>query len=227
MRLAPRRLSAKRSSRPLLGMIRNCVNSIRPLRDSREGFVFSSCTAAGVGHDLPAEKLARQGPTGDARALSSTALFAKGSPSMTCCLQPAASDVLPTQVDVRSRLTRQLKLNIPAPRLRDGHGDRGAHGDRHGADRRARRHPSQSLAAGAGRSGAPGEEVRVRDGGEPDHHLPRRDARRRLRADEAARHFGSARRRARPREARRASSSASSPTAMCASPRTRASPSPS
>ena len=28
-------------------------------------------------------------------------------------LQPAASDVLPTQVDVRARLTRQLRLNIP------------------------------------------------------------------------------------------------------------------
>jgi IMP dehydrogenase len=28
-------------------------------------------------------------------------------------LEPAASDVLPTDVDVRSRLTRQLKLNIP------------------------------------------------------------------------------------------------------------------
>ena len=27
-------------------------------------------------------------------------------------LEPAASDVLPTDVDVRSRLTRQIKLNI-------------------------------------------------------------------------------------------------------------------
>ena len=32
----------------------------------------------------------------------------------------------------------------------------------------------------------------IRDGGEPDHHLSRRDACRRLCADEAARHFGSA-----------------------------------
>src|SRR5271169_4308844 len=28
-------------------------------------------------------------------------------------IQPAASDILPTQVDVRTHLTRDLKLNIP------------------------------------------------------------------------------------------------------------------
>ena len=58
-------------------------------------------------------------------------------------------------------------------RLRHGHGDRGQDGDRHGAGRRHRRHPPQSRAARAGRAGAPGQEVRIRHGGEPAHHPSR------------------------------------------------------
>ena len=58
----------------------------------------------------------------------------------------------------------------PDHRLGHGHRHRGQDGDRHGAGRRHRRHPPQSRAGGAGRAGAPGQEVRIRHGGEPGHH---------------------------------------------------------
>ena len=77
----------------------------------------------------------------------------------------------------------------PDRRLGDGHGDRSRHGDRHGAGRRHRRHSPQFRAGRAGRAGPPGEEIRIRHGGEPAHHPSRGDARRRARTDEAAQHL--------------------------------------
>ena len=89
----------------------------------------------------------------------------------------------------------------PDHRLGHGHGDRSQDGDRHGAGRRHRRHPPQSRAGAAGRAGAPGQEVRIRHGGEPAHHPPDGHARRRARADEGQphlRHSGGRGRRQRP-----------------------------
>ena len=77
----------------------------------------------------------------------------------------------------------------PDHRLRDGHGDRIPDGDRHGAGRRHRRHPSQLRAGPAGRPGAAGQEIRVRHGGQSAHHPSRRDARRRAGADEGEQHL--------------------------------------
>ena len=101
----------------------------------------------------------------------------------------------------------QRLAQYPDHRLRHGHRDRSPHGDRHGAGRRHRRHSPQSRARYAGRAGAPGEEIRIRHGGEPRHHPAGRDARRRAGADAGASHFrhsGGRGRRQRPRrQARR------------------------
>ena len=79
----------------------------------------------------------------------------------------------------------------PDRRLRDGHCD-------HPPWRSPWRRPAASASSTAISSptrrprGPPGEEVRVRHGGEPAHHPSRRIARRRSRADEAAQHLGRA-----------------------------------
>ena len=90
-------------------------------------------------------------------------------------------------------------------RIRHGHRHRSPHGDRHGAGRRHRRHPPQLRYRRAGGAGAPGEEIRIRHGGEPAHHRARREARRCAEPDEGARHLrhsGGGRRR--QRQARQA-----------------------
>ena len=94
-------------------------------------------------------------------------------------LQPGHSEVMPGETDVRTRIAGDIELNIADPVGGDGHGHRIAAGHRHGAGRRHRRHPPQFLAGRAGRAGAPGQEVRIRHGGQPGHHRPGRDAGRR------------------------------------------------
>ena len=117
-------------------------------------------------------------------------------------LKPGLSEVLPSEVDIRSRITRDIPLNIPIVASAMDTVTEAEHGDRHGAVRRHRRDPPQSRARGAGRAGAPREAVRVRHGGEPAHHRPERQAGRCARADEGARHLrhsGGGGRRQRPR----------------------------
>ena len=74
-------------------------------------------------------------------------------------LKPGLSDILPSEADIRSHVTRAIPLNIPDHRLRDGHRHRSAHGDRHGAGRRHRRDPPQFRRRRPGRPGAAGQEV--------------------------------------------------------------------
>ena len=91
-------------------------------------------------------------------------------------LRPGRSEVLPADADICHPADR---IDQPQPadhRLRHGHGDRGPDGHRHGAGRRHRRHPPQPRAGRAGRAGPAGEALRVRHGGEPDHHPARGDA---------------------------------------------------
>ena len=100
-------------------------------------------------------------------------------------LQPGHSEVMPGEVDIRTRLTRDITLNIPIissamdtvteARLAIAMAQAGGIGVIH-RNLDARR---------AGRGGAQGQEVRERHGGQPGHHRPRRDARRRAGADEA------------------------------------------
>ena len=52
-------------------------------------------------------------------------------------LLPAESEVLPREVDLSTRLTRNMRLNIPLLSAGHGHGHRGAHRHRHGARGRA------------------------------------------------------------------------------------------
>ena len=122
-------------------------------------------------------------------------------------LKPGLSEILPSEADVRSRLTRAVPLQYSRHRLRHGHGHRSAHGDRHGAGRRHRRHPSQLRYRRAGGAGPPGQEIRIRHGGEPAHHRARREARRCADTDEGPRHLrhpgGDRRRRRQARQARR------------------------
>ena len=112
----------------------------------------------------------------------------------------------------------------PGHLLGHGHRDREPARHRHGAGRRHRRHPPQHDAGGAGRAGGGGQALRRRHGGQPRHHPSRRHARRRAAPDGRAPHLRHSRGGA---PARRASSSASSPTATCASPPTRGRRSPS
>ena len=142
-------------------------------------------------------------------------------------LKPGLSDVLPSEVDIRTRITRAIALNIPIIASAMDTVTEAQDGDRHGAGRRHRRHPPQSRAGRAGRAGAAGQEVRIRHGGESAHHPARRDARRRARADEGATASPAFRWSRAAATARPASWSASSPTATCASPPIRARRSPS
>ena len=95
---------------------------------------------------------------------------------------------------------------------RDGHGHRGAARDRARARRRHRDRPPQPLDRRPGGRGREGQALRVRDDRRAGHAAARRPRRRRARADGALPHL----RRADHRR-RRPASSASSPTATCAS----------
>ena len=89
----------------------------------------------------------RPGAAELAMAVNPTAVAsARRSPSTTCCCSRACRDVLPSEVDIRTRITRDDPPQHPDHRLGDGHRDRGHDGDRHGAGRRHRRHPPQSRA---------------------------------------------------------------------------------
>ena len=122
-------------------------------------------------------------------------------------LKPGLSDVLPSDVDIRSRITRNVSLNIPIiasamdtvteANMAIAMAQAGGIGVIH-------RNLEPDIAGGAG---APGEEIRIRHGGEPRHHPAGRHARRRAGADAGASHFrhsGGRGRRQRPRrQARR------------------------
>ena len=94
-------------------------------------------------------------------------------------IKPGLSDVLPSEVDIRTRITRSIALNIPIIAS--------------AMDTVTEAHMAIAMAqaggigvihrnlepGGAGRAGAPGQEIRIRHGGEPGDHPARRDARRR------------------------------------------------
>ncbi len=76
-----------------------------------------------IAHHL-AEKFARTGLTFD-----------------DVLIEPRFSTVVPTAVEVGTRLTQPHLDEHPDPQLADGHGDRERDGDRPGARGRARRDP--------------------------------------------------------------------------------------
>ena len=87
-------------------------------------------------------------------------------------LRPGRSEVLPSDVDVSTRLTRTIRLNMPIiasamdtvteARMAIAMAQNGGLG----------RDPPQSGAGCAGRAGPPREALRVGHGDEPDHHPP-------------------------------------------------------
>ena len=62
-------------------------------------------------------------------------------------LRPGRSEVLPADADVRTRLTRSVALNLPIIASAMDTVTEAAHGHRHGAERRPRRHSPQPRAA--------------------------------------------------------------------------------
>ena len=86
-------------------------------------------------------------------------------------LVPQHSTVLPTQVDVSTKLTRNIRLNVPLLERGDGHRHRVATGDRHGATGRVGRHPQEPVDRGAGRRGGSSQAIGKRDDRESDHAL--------------------------------------------------------
>ena len=104
-------------------------------------------------------------------------------------LRPGLSDVLPSEVDIRSRITRDIRLNIPIiasamdtvteANMAIAMAQAGGIGVIH-------RNLEPET---AGRAGAPREALRVRHGGEPAHHRPVGQARRGARPDETERHL--------------------------------------
>jgi IMP dehydrogenase/GMP reductase len=133
-------------------------------------------------------------------------------------LEPGPSETMPADADVSTRLTRDIRLNIPlASSAMD-------------TVTEARMAIAMAQAGGLGvihrnfdpsppgRSGPPGQEVRIRHGGKSGHHRPGCQAGRSAGADERARKISgipvvTGRARTSP-----ASWSAFSPTATCASP---------
>ena len=101
-------------------------------------------------------------------------------------LTPGYSTVLPGEADIRTPADPLDRAQPADPVGGHGHRHRGAARHRHGPGRRHRRHPPQPDAGRAGRGGPPGQEVRVRHGGQPGDHRPGRDARRRAGADGAS-----------------------------------------
>ena len=94
-------------------------------------------------------------------------------------LQPGHSEVMPGETDIRTRIAGDIDLNLPIlsaamdtvteARLAIAMAQAGGIGVIH-----------RNLTPDrAGRAGAPGQEVRIRHGGQPGHHRPRRDAGRR------------------------------------------------
>ncbi len=114
------------------------------------------------------------------------------SPALTfddVLLVPRPSDVLPGEVDVASRITREISVKIPIlssamdtvteGRLAIAMAQSGGIGVIH------RKHDAR----GAGRAGVDGEALRLRHGAEPGHHQPGRDARARAEADGREEHL--------------------------------------
>ena len=149
--------------------------------------------------------------------------FSEGLAFDDVLLRPGHSTVMPSAVEIGSRLTRAIRLNLPIvssamdtvteARLAIAMAQAGGIGVIH-RNLTARR---------AGRGGAQGQALRERHGGRPDHHLSRRDARRRAGADAARLDIGHSGGRARPGRQGERGSSAFSPIATCASPTIRAS----
>ena len=133
-------------------------------------------------------------------------------------LRPAESSVMPSQADTRTRVTREIALNIPilssAMDTVTGADMAIVMAQLGGLGVLHRNMEVDEQAAAVPRRQA----LRKRHDRQPDHHDAGPDARRRARADGAApdlRHSG--------HRKRTGAWSASSPTATCASPRIRAS----
>ena len=91
-------------------------------------------------------------------------------------IRPGLSEVLPADVDIRSHITRSIAVNIPIiasamdtvteAQMAIAMAQAGGIGVIH-----------RNLGpGGAGRPGPPGQEVRIRHGGQPAHHRARRHA---------------------------------------------------
>ena len=104
-------------------------------------------------------------------------------------IKPGLSEVLPSDVDIRSRITRSIPLNIPIiasamdtvteAQMAIAMAQAGGIGVIH-----------RNLEPdAAGRAGAPGQEVRIRHGGEPAHHRARRQPAGGARPDEGEPHL--------------------------------------
>src|SRR3984957_19047563 len=116
-------------------------------------------------------------------------------------LKPGLSDILPSEADIRSRVTRAIPLNIPImasamdtvteARMAIAMAQAGGGGGHH-------RHFESR---GTGGAGAPGQEVRVGHGGQSAHHWSGCDAVGCARADERPRLFWNSRRHRRRRGA--------------------------
>ena len=72
-------------------------------------------------------------------------------------LIPAASDVLPADVDLHTNLTKKIRLNIPLYQFRYGYRHRVSHGHRHRPGGRHRRHPQEHVYQPAGGAGGHGQ----------------------------------------------------------------------
>ena len=92
-------------------------------------------------------------------------------------LLPAHSELMPSEADTSTRITRKYSLRMPLVSQRDGHGDRGADGDRDGPPRRRRRAAQEPVRRGAGAAGGPGQALGGRDGHRPGDLRPRGHAR--------------------------------------------------
>ena len=127
-------------------------------------------------------------------------------------LLPGETDVVPSEVDTTTRLTRGIDAARAAGVRRDGHRHRVADGDRDGPPGRPRRAAPQPVDRGPGLPGRPGQADPDRHDLQPDHDRPQGD-----RSRSSTRSAASTASPACRSSTRTARCSASSPTATCAS----------
>ena len=123
--------------------------------------------------------------------LSACAFSAKRSPSTTCCWCRRSPQVLPRDTDLATRLSRNIRLNLPLVSAAMDTVTEARLAIAHRAGRRHRHRPQEPHAQAAGGRGGRGQALRVGRAARPDHRSrPTMSVREVIELSKAARRLG-------------------------------------